>query len=104
MSKKSTNSFATEPITKARTIEEMAEIYHFSVETFRAQIEGYEPLWNQLKKSNFMGKVFFPKQQQTVFRYLGDIEKPVKFDDSFQKENVKRDRIIRPERNQRFKF
>jgi len=77
MSKKTTNSFATEPIIKARSIEEMAEIYQVTVETFRRQIEGYEPLWNQLLKSNFMGEVFFPKQQLTVFRYLGDVEKPL---------------------------
>lgn len=78
MIKKPTNTYANEPITKARTIEEMAEIYHVSVETFDAQIKGYEALWTQLLKSNFMGKIFFPKQQQTVFRYLGDIAKSSK--------------------------
>ena len=91
MNKKTINSFATEPITKARTIEEMAEIYQVSVETFRAQIEGFEPLWNQLKKSNFMGRFFFPKQQLIVFRYLGDIEKSVNSDNSFQKENIEKE-------------
>ena len=91
MNKKTTNSFATEPITKARTIEEMAEIYQVSVETFRTQVEGFEPLWNQLKKSNFMGRFFFPKQQLTVFRYLGDIEKPVNSDNSSQKENIEKE-------------
>jgi len=75
MSKKSTSSYATAPITKARTIEEMAEIYQVSVETFKAQIEGHKVLWDLLLKSNFMGSVFFPKQQLTVFRHLGDIDK-----------------------------
>ena len=51
---------------------QMAALYVVSPETLQEQIENYPYLKKDLKRTAFMGDVFFPEHQRTVFRYLGE--------------------------------
>ena len=59
---------------------EMAELYSVSEEDFKIQLEAHKTLSDMLEKAFFTGKLFYPKHQNSVFRFLGDpiIEKPKK--------------------------
>ena len=56
---------------KVRTMAEMAEIYKISEDDFREQIEDYKTSQSVLSRQHFRGKLFPPKHQLTIIKFLG---------------------------------
>ena len=59
---------------KAKTVAQMAELYEVTEEDLINQIEHFPALKKALENTHFLGKIFFPKQQAAVFRFLGEPE------------------------------